>query len=592
MTQTTVVHKETSLLASFRINLRFITNRCVATRVDARERPEWPPHPGRLYMALAAAYFETDGIDEDKNSELKALDWLAGLPSPKIFAAVAAERSEVACYVPVNDSSQPSTAILQSAPGLSRSRQSRAFPTVIPRRSPDAHETDPDVTYEWASQEDADRHIVSLDRLCHHVIRVGHSSSMVMAWAELGNRPLQGICWEPSETNVGLMCRVASKGELERLRLACRADHIELFARLVADIESESTSSKDKAKAKQYFEEQFGSPYKKSGLRPPEPIPPSLGIWQGYRQINSVQNPPSANYENSYFERDLVILSLVEGPSIDVERTLGLTQALRRALLAAHGQSPIPSWLSGHEDDGTPTTGPHAAFLTLPFAGYPHADGHLLGLAIAVPQGISAREQGRWLGPLLVNPENGEAVTPELTLWGSGFPRLSIQLEERPSPPLTLQNDTWTKPSTIWASVTPVVLDRFPKASRVEERMAWQEEVVSIVKLACTRAGLPEPSEVSINTTSWHSGIPRAWAKSRSIHGHDVKAPLGDGFPALPTKQSRPAKPQMHVCLWFDQPCCGPVIIGAGRFLGYGLCKPLEADVAKAWNSDQRLPGI
>jgi CRISPR-associated protein Csb2 len=32
----------------------------------------------------------------------------------------------------------------------------------------------------------------------------------------------------------------------------------------------------------------------------------------------------------------------------------------------------------------------------------------------------------------------------------------------------------------------------------------------------------------------------------------------------------------LHVWLRFDCPVAGPVILGAGRFMGYGLCKPIE----------------
>ncbi len=360
------------------------------------------------------------------------------------------------------------------------------------------------------------------------------------------------------------------------------ADRIDLFGDLKTEIES--TSGKPQTGAKKRFAEAFGEPFKAS-LRPPEPTPASLGVWQGYRRTCANRNLERQVHENSYFERDLLILAKHDGPSLNVERTLGLTQALRAALMAVHDKASIPVWLCGHDSDGTPTSLPHAAFLALPFAGYPHADGHLLGLAIALPKGIPVAERGRWLGPLLVNQETGETGPIELKdklirVWGNGLPDWTLQLEERPSPPLILQNATWTKPSTTWASVTPVVLDRFPKASRTEERNAWHAEVVGIVKLACTRAGLPEPIEVDIDSTAWHVGVARAWAKTRRIRGRteaESSAQLGDGFPSMPSKQSRPAKPQVHVWLRFDRQVAGPVLIGAGRFLGYGLCKPFEA---------------
>lgn len=569
---------ETAAEASLRIHVRFITNRCVAARVDAREQPEWPPHPGRFYMALAAAHFEADGPEHDKQTERLALEWLAKLPSPRIHAVAAEERTSVVYYVPVNDAPQPNKAMLQSAPGFPRSRQSRYFPTIIPQRLESSNEIESDVAYEWPNALGVSEHLPALECLCDRIIRVGHSSSLVMAWTETGDADAlrDCDCWEPASSIAELTCRVAVAGELGRLQTAYRAERIDQFAALKNEIES--TDGKAQATAKKRFAEAFGEPYKAS-VRPPEPAPATLSIWQGYRRAAADRNAVLSLHENSYFERDLIILTKHDGPALNVERTLGLTQALRAALLATHGNVTIPSWLSGHEPDGSPASSPHVAFLALPFAGFPHADGHVMGLAIALPKDVPVAQRGRWLAPLLVDQETGEPARQSLKLWGKDLPDWTLQLEERPSPPRMLQNSTWTKPSATWASVTPVVLDRFPKAPRTDERRAWQDEVAEIVKLACTRAGLPEPIEVDVDSTAWHLGIPRAWAKTRRAgngRGLQHSAPLGDGFPLLQARPSRPSKPQVHVWLRFDHKVSGPVLIGAGRFAGYGLCLPVK----------------
>jgi CRISPR-associated protein Csb2 len=101
--------------------------------VAARTAPddleaEWPPHPGRVFMALAAAHFQT-GADP---GEREALLWLQSLKkdgepaAPCIVAPDAMQRGVVSHYVPVNDKAGPSTAMLQSAP-LTRERQPRTF---------------------------------------------------------------------------------------------------------------------------------------------------------------------------------------------------------------------------------------------------------------------------------------------------------------------------------------------------------------------------------------------------------------------------------------------------------------------------------
>lgn len=561
------------LTASFQIRVCFLTDRCVTTRVDAREQPEWPPHPGRLFMALAAAYFETDSDDEVKAAERRALEWLASLPAPRMHAVYAAERTPFICYVPVNDASQENKAMLQSAPGMPRSRQPRTFPTVIPQRASDQQATPADVTYEWTTASSLHEHLPALERLCGNMIRIGHSSSLVMAWIDTGPVEQSDMCWDPSSSTADMACRVAVAGELDRLRTACNAERIDLFGDL--KIEIEGSAGKAQSAAKKRFAESFGEPYKTS-LRPPESTPATLGAWQGYRRQRPDEIPYGAAETNRCFSRDLLILAKYDGPTLNVERTLGLTQALRAALIAAHRGKSIPAWLCGHEDDGSPTSSPHAAFLTLPFAGHPRADGHVMGLALALPEGISVSERGRWLGPLLIDPSTGDATRPVLKLWGRDLPDWTLQLEERLSPPITLQNATWTGPSTTWASVTPVVLDRYPKADRTDDRRGWHMEVVEIVRQACRRGGLPEPQDVDVDSTAWHQGVPRAWSKRRRGWTSDRGAPLGDGFPWMPTKPSRPSKPQVHVWLRFERPIFGPVLIGAGRFAGYGLCQPLS----------------
>jgi CRISPR-associated protein Csb2 len=51
---------------------------------------------------------------------------------------------------------------------------------------------------------------------------------------------------------------------------------------------------------------------------------------------------------------------------------------------------------------------------------------------------------------------------------------------------------------------------------------------------------------------------------------------LGHGFPAFGNGNGKPPRPQVHAWLRFDQPVTGPVMLGAGRYRGYGLGKPLD----------------
>jgi len=145
-----------------------------------------------------------------------------------------------------------------------------------------------------------------------------------------------------------------------------------------------------------------------------------------------------------------------------------------------------------------------------------------------------------------------------------------------------LKPEAWTahpRGATTWATVTPIVLDGFPKADRLQERAEWEDEVAEILVTACGRIGLPNPAEVRFGTTSWHRGSPRASVKRRPLLGKaaaETTVSLGDGFPTFPAKGSTGTRPQLHVFLRFGEPVVGPVLVCAGRFLGYGLCKPLQ----------------
>jgi len=77
----------------------------------------------------------------------------------------------------------------------------------------------------------------------------------------------------------------------------------------------------------------------------------------------------------------------------------------------------------------------------------------------------------------------------------------------------------------------------------------------------CEAIGLPQPREVVVTPVSAHPGVPPAYS-----------------FPRL-TRKDGTERRHAHAILVFDQPVRGPVLIGAGRYRGYGLCRPINAEV-------------
>ncbi len=572
-------------MSSLTINVDFITGRCVAATVADRDKPEWPPHPGRLFMAMAAAYFEAFEAETATDTNvIAALKWFESLPPPEIHASEAPERSSVKYYVPINDKLTVNTSVLQSTPGLARSKQERSYPTAIP--------IDPLVQFVWHNLPDVEQHFEALTRICAQVIRVGHSSSFVRVWAEIDqlehlSESQFRVQWNPSSRATKVHVRIAGEGELERLKVACNADQIEQFADLKLEIESLKGKAQKDAKAA--FEKIFGMPFK-SHLRAPDPTPPTLGLWQGYRRSDNTDESDII-VEGEHFDSELLVLAKSDRHdmrSLGIQDTLALTTRLRAAAMSHCPENPTPAWLGGHDPvSGKPTAEPHVAFLALPWVGSKYADGHIMGLAMALPRSsfVPSEVCGPMLGPLLFD-KIGEPRDVELKLGNLGT--WHVVLEERPEPPQSLKTKSWVGPSCTWASVTPVVLDRFPKTTVGDDRRAWEVEVRQTIAESCLRAGLPKPIEIDIDTTSWHTGAPRAYGKSRPFraesranNNRNETVPLGDGFPNMPARNGKPSRPQIHVFLRFDRSVLGPVLVGAGRFIGYGLCKSVELERKK-----------
>lgn len=528
------------------IGLRFITGYYVASHQSDRWQPEWPPHPGRMFMALAEAYFETGADPREKH----ALEWLETLPPPLIYASDAFSRTAFAHYVPVNDTpsikdknSKPG--IVQSIPAIPRIKQPRTFPRVRP--------VDDTVWFIWPDVDPPEAIRDALDSLCCKVVRVGHSSSLVQAWVA---QELNGVVprWIPDDETAEIRMRVPSRGTLAMLRDRYNADAIETFFDLDARIRS--SQGKDQKEAKAAFREVFGREWKR-GIAPPERLRPVLGLWQGYRRVDTEADVPP---RETVFDPAFTVLRLEPtaeafGGRLDLTTTLRLTDVLRAALMnraTELGLDPVPEVITGHQLDGQPLHRPHAAFIPLGFVGREHADGHLLGLALVLPRDAHwprhAVERRQVLTAL--------ARIQTLKLGRLGVWRLVPEVRE--SPAYNLTPEAWTgghRGARVWGTVTPIVLDRHPKA---ESRREYYEEVAAVIRQSCERIGLPTPVSVTTGPVSPHLGVPAS---------HE--------FPRLERKDGSQRR-HTHATIVFEEPVVGPVLLGAGRFRGYGLCRPLR----------------
>ncbi|WP_336885059.1 type I-G CRISPR-associated protein Csb2 [Methylomicrobium sp. RS1] len=292
--------------------------------------------------------------------------------------------------------------------------------------------------------------------------------------------------------------------------------------------------------------EAYGGKEPKS-LRPDDP-----GVWQGYRRAD--RETVNQNLPSSVFDSNLIVLKLT-GKRLGLQSVLKLTQALRGALLKGRAK-PMPEWLCGHTENGASSLLPHLALLPMPFVGEEHADGRLLGIALALPRNVDMKETALFLEPWLRDPDNWQPR--KIKLFDGQWLECSVELDTRESPPWNLQVETWTYPSKQWASVTPVVLDR-----HFDGPDKWDKAAES-VKDGCERIGLPRPVDVVLHPVSMFQGVPRS----------------NEFFP-ITRKKDGGRMHHVHAVILFDEEVRGPVVVGAGRFRGYGLCRPLPLQGGK-----------
>ncbi len=543
----------------FALEVELLTGRYVATAYNDRSRAEWPPHPARLFSALVAAHHAADPPPPDESA---ALEWLQRQGPPVIGATEAAERETVTVFVPVNDAGvvgdfeKETAAIATLRADLDRARREGALREVVrlekrlaaelqkldaamrravaevgrkapsealevlpegrvrqPRTFPSVCPREPRVVFAWADAEPTPAQRAALDAVAARVVRLGHSSSLVSVRLSEGPAPAG---WRPDEG-----------GEL-RLRIP-RGDQLE----------------------------RLGESFERHRETQPRVMP---ATFQPYTTRDATSAAPAPR---PVLGDDWLVLRRVGGPRLPSVAGPAVARSVRAALMKFACQ-PVPEVISGHRADGSVSDRPHLAFLPLPNVGGPHADGGLLGLALAVPRAASPDERRAVLEAV----ERWEATCPgddpdapvlPVFLGRAGAWELTrLQDEARQS---TLRATTWCRPARRWASATPVALDRNPGDLRSdgEKRARAYAEAEEAIAAACEHVGLPRP-RVTVLPAAPLVGAEKARAF----------APFPGG--------GRPPRVLTHARLVFPEPVAGPVILGAGRYVGMGLFRPIAED--------------
>lgn len=213
-------------------------------------------------------------------------------------------------------------------------------------------------------------------------------------------------------------------------------------------------------------------------------------------------------------------------------RVLQVGEALKGLVLAQFAPrgepGDAPAVLTGHNVE---LGSPHARYWPLPFVGHRHANGRLFGACIWLPDGVDAALE------LLLR-----AALDGATLRVAGAPPVRLSTYDGTSRSVTARPSTWERESTVWASATPVVFERFSKRPpTLDEVATW-----------CAYEGLPRPVSVQVARLPFVPG------------GLDLR-------PHQVTRAGASRRPYGHLLLRFADPVRGPFALGRARSFGLGL---------------------
>ncbi len=535
----------------FGITVHLLTGRYAAAEHNDREQAEWPPHPARLFSSLVDAW-AAGGKQPD---EADALRWLERQPAPAIAASEEHRRTVPVNFVPVNDAIVVGSHLDQEklhllwehreqvrAEGDARSlaRAEKDLAKQLDRLKRNAAE----VPNQANQQDEAGAEVRLMPD--YRVKQPRHFPVVIP------DEPAVSFIWDqaPSTAHRDALDRVAAR--VARLGHSSSLASVVLTdqpgeADWVPDPVGELMLRVARPGQLQDLEEAFE---RHQGVEPR--VLPARS--QPYTRPRPHQDDPVVGEHSG----EWLVFRREEGPAFPSVCAVDLGTALRGALLS-HCQDPIPELLSGHDPSGAPSRRPHIAFLSLPFVGAPHSTGHLMGLAMVLPPTTTAAERQAILAALGRWRRQQQGMT--LTLGRAGAWKVSYEPLEAEAK--ALRPGTWTRRARDWATVTPVALDRNPGdlySARAEAAREAEDRAREEIVRACLRTGLPRPSSVSIGFAPRVKGTVPATE-----------------FPPFPPRRGpgRFRRVLVHAAISFPQPIRGPVLLGAGRFLGLGLFRPL-----------------
>lgn len=503
------------------LHVHLLTGAYRAAHPTDRKGAEWPPHPARVHAALVDAAFGSGEIDPTREAaEAEALAWLEQQGPPVITCSWdeawpfgAPHRGTLVGRGRGNP--------LPGNPSYAISDDARLAYVPV---------NDPDMTPKNVGsmlQQDGGR-AVRKERFFPEVF----PAEPVVSYGWPGAEPPPAI----AAALRSLAARVARIGHASSL-VALRWDDADFAPRFVPDRGGSLRLRVVEGGSTEAWKARHASGVEGTTL-------PARTLGYAAPAAPPAEVPAPTRYGPEWW-----VLRIDDGPAVSVAAAPRLARIVRSALMEL-GPQPPPPWWSGHAPAGAPAQDHHLAIVPLPWVGSARADGRVMGFALIPPADEPAANTAL-RSALLAWRNRGFVLAGEGREW-------SLALDMDPDA-ATLDPLTWRRPARRWASATPVLLDRHPGGDPFrpgDRALRAHAEAAAIVASACVRVGLPAPRTVDLAPHSPLTGVPPLGRHRALRHG------------AHP-------RPLVHALLEFDVPVAGPVLIGAGRFLGLGLFRPL-----------------
>ena len=481
-------------------------------------RPEWPPSPARLFQALVAGVGRGRGLSRE---DTEALTWLERLPAPTIGAPRSKLADETVAWVPNND--------LDARGGdPSQVAHIRAGKRIQPRLL----EPQQPFVYSWPLGEDAEDRGMA-NRVCsiaEHLYQFGRGVDM--AWATAAVLPTGAA---QSELDV-LGCEVFRPSAGARAyALACPTPGS--LARLVERFSAMS--------------QQF------------------TAIGRGKNRVQVFAQPPMVLFRQVQYggadEQHVLELQATQGrlAAWPLHRAHELVTSIRDATA-----SRLREGLPGQEDTITDAIvgrppgessriepDQRVRFIPLPSIGSEHADRGVRRVLVAIPHASPLRSDDvMWALSGLEVTALGATLVPASDLrmlhhYGVGGGSSNA-------------NRTWR---TVTAAALPAVASR----RRIEPARQAEE-----AKPAAERADEERAAIQSVRDALRHAGV-RVPVTAISVQREPFgrRGARAEDFAA----GSRFPKERMwHVELKVAGPVDGPLVLGDGRYVGFGLFRPVR----------------